>query len=88
MGVNELTRASILEAVLAERERQDFLYGDKNLNNTDSDWFVILGEEMGEAAKDIQDNEREHMFIEVIQCAAVCFAWAEAYINKEIVVKS
>ena len=85
--VNELTRATVLEAVLGERERQDYLHGDSNLTNTDADWFVILGEEMGEVSKDIQENDREHMFREVIECAAVCFAWAEAYLNNEIVLK-
>lgn len=85
--VNELTRAKVLEAVLGERERQDNLHGDSNLNNTDSGWFVILGEEMGEVAKDILEHDREHMYREVIECAAVCFAWAEAFINNEIVLK-
>jgi hypothetical protein len=85
--VNELTRAKVLEAVLGERERQDNLHGDSNLNNTDAGWFVILGEEMGEVAKDILEHDREHMYREVIECAAVCFAWAEAFINNEIVLK-
>ena len=85
--VNELTRAKVLEAVLGERERQDYLHGDSNLTNTDADWFVILGEEMGETAKDIIEHDREHMFREVVECAAVCFAWAEAFINNEIVLK-
>ena len=78
---NEITR------VLGERERQDYLHGDSNLNNTDADWFVILGEEVGEVAKDILEHDREHMFREVIECAAVCFAWAEAFINNEVVLK-
>jgi|TARA_R110000824_G_C14746029_1_gene628010 hypothetical protein len=84
---NEITRAKVLEAVLGERERQDYLHGDSNLNNTDADWFVILGEEVGEVAKDILEHDREHMFREVIECAAVCFAWAEAFINNEVVLK-
>lgn len=85
--VNETTRAQVLEAVLGERERQDYLHGDNNLMKTDSDWYVILGEEYGEVAKDILEYDRPHMFREVIECAAVCFAWAEAYLNDEIVLK-
>ena len=79
--MNEMTRAKILEAVLSERERQDERWGDQT-NNTDLEWMSILTEEIGEVAKDVNEQRIAGMFAELIQCAAVCFAWSEAYINR------
>ena len=79
--MNEMTRAKILEAVLSERERRDERWGDQT-NNTDLEWMSILTEEIGEVAKDVNDQRIAGMFEELIQCAAVCFAWSEAYINR------
>ena len=79
--MNEMTRAKILEAVLSERERHDERWGDQT-NNTDLEWMSILTEEIGEVAKDVNDQRIAGMFEELIQCAAVCFAWSEAYINR------
>ena len=79
--MNEMTRAKILEAVLSERERQDERWGDQT-DNTDLEWMSILTEEIGEVAKDVNDQRIAGMFEELIQCAAVCFAWSEAYINR------
>ena len=42
----------------------------------------ILTEEIGEVAKDVNDQRMAGMFEELIQCAAVCFAWSEAFINR------
>tara|TARA_Y100000593_G_C4223400_1_gene293101 strand:- start:67 stop:354 length:288 start_codon:yes stop_codon:yes gene_type:complete len=78
---NEITRMNILEAVLAERERQDKKWGDQTFNS-DEHWTVILTEEIGEVAREVYEGRSAGMFEEVIQCAAVCFAWAEAYINR------
>jgi NTP pyrophosphatase (non-canonical NTP hydrolase) len=79
--MSEITRAKILEAVLSERERQDERWGDQT-HNTDLEWISILTEEVGEVAKDVNDHRMAGMFEEIIQCAAVCFAWSEAYINR------
>lgn len=79
--MSEITRAKILEAVLSERERQDKRWGDQTYN-TDLQWISILTEEVGEVAKDVNDLRLAGMFEEIIQCAAVCFAWAESYINR------
>ena len=78
---SELPRAQVLEAVLVERERQDEKWGDQTFN-TDERWTVILTEEVGEVAREVYEKRSAGMFEEVIQCAAVCFAWAEAYINR------
>ena len=68
-------------AVLGEREKQDFKWGDQT-RNSDQLWTVILTEELGEVAREVYENNPPAMFKEIIQCAAVCFAWAEAYLNR------
>ena len=79
---SEVPRAQVLEAVLAERERQDKKWGDQTFN-TDDRWTVILTEEVGEVAREVYEKGSAGMFEEVIQCAAVCVAWAEAYLNRK-----
>jgi len=77
----ELTRATVLEQVLAERESQDLKWGDQTLNS-DEHWTVILTEELGEVAREVYEKNESDMYSEIIQCAAVCFAWAEAVNNR------
>ena len=74
---NEISRAVVLEAVLAERERQDGMYGDQ-IGHTDEYWNVIATEENGEVARAIWEQDDVQMYNEIIQCCAVYFAWAEA----------
>jgi len=82
MGVSaELARAKVLEEVLTERERQDLKWGDQTFNS-DEHWTVILTEELGEVAREVYEGNEPNMYEEIIQCAAVCFAWAEAYNNR------
>ena len=51
----ELTRAGVLEQVLAERESQDLKWGDQTLNS-DEHWTVILTEELGEVAREVYET--------------------------------
>ena len=46
---NEVARAKVLEAVLAERERQVALWG-RQLHHPDYWWYIIASEEHGEVA--------------------------------------
>ena len=46
---NEVARANVLEAVLAERERQVELWG-RQLHHPDYWWYIIASEEHGEVA--------------------------------------
>ena len=71
------SRMVILEAVLAERERQDNLWGDQS-HHSDAWWNVIATEENGEVARAIYEKDVKHMYEEIIQACAVYFAWAEA----------
>ena len=74
---NEMSRAIVLEKVLAERERQDTMYGNQS-GHSDEYWNVIATEENGEVARAIWEKDNDHMYDEIIQACAVYFAWAEA----------
>jgi len=71
--------------ILNELERQELKWGHQDHN--EPDWFVILGEEVGEVAraifechgKELNENYRE----ELIQVAAVCMAALENYDRKQ-----
>ena len=78
----EVARAVVLEDILAEREFQDNKWGDQ-VNNTNELWNVIATEEVGEAAREIYEHG-DNLYTEVIQCAAVYMAWAEALHRNEV----
>ena len=79
--VNEPARMTVLEAVLAERERQDGLWGDQS-NHSDAWWNVIAGEENGEVARAVYEQNVPQAYLEIIQACAVYFAWAEAILRR------
>jgi len=79
---NELARMTVLEAVLAERERQDSLWGDQS-DHSDAWWNVIAGEENGEVARAVYERNVPQAYLEIIQACAVYFAWAEAILERE-----
>tara|TARA_Y100000310_G_scaffold70845_1_gene66603 strand:+ start:5999 stop:6247 length:249 start_codon:yes stop_codon:yes gene_type:complete len=78
---NESARMTVLEAVLAERERQDGLWGDQS-NHSDAWWNVIAGEENGEVARAVYEQNVPQAYLEIIQACAVYFAWAEAILRR------
>ena len=77
MSEIEVARAKVVENVLAERERQDSIWGDQK-DNTDDTWALIALEELGEVAKDINETKLGSAYTEIIQVAAVMVAWAES----------
>ena len=77
----EVTRMKVLEAVLAERERQVELWG-RQLTHPDYWWYIIASEEHGEVATAIYDKDGENLMQEIIQTCAVYFAWAEAILSR------
>tara|TARA_R110002020_G_scaffold284230_3_gene499798 strand:+ start:4242 stop:4502 length:261 start_codon:yes stop_codon:yes gene_type:complete len=77
---NESARIQVLESVLAERERQDQLWGKQN--HPDAWWNVIASEEHGEVAREVYEKNEPKLLIEVIQACAVYFAWAEAILTR------
>jgi hypothetical protein len=79
---NYASRASVLEAVLEERDRQDKLWGSQR-QHSDAWWNVIASEENGEVAREVYEDNQDKLFIELIQACAVYFAWAEAVHERE-----
>ena len=78
---SELARAKVLEAVLAERERQVSLWG-RQTHHPDYWWYVIASEEHGEVATAIYEQDGENLMTEIVQTCAVYFAWAEAILER------
>jgi len=70
------SRVIVLEALVAERERQEQRYGMQNHAN--NFWNVIASKKVGDVAHQIQEQNDSSLFIEVVQTCAVYFAWAEA----------
>lgn len=67
----------LFDQITEERQRQDKKWGRNFPDRTDFQWLTILTEEVGEAAKAINDGDEENLLEEVIQCAAVCLSWLE-----------
>jgi len=86
MSEIEVARAMVLENVLAERERQDSIWGDQR-DNTDNMWALIALEELGEVAKDVNDIKLGSAYTEIIQVAAVMVAWAESLRRRGVMTK-
>jgi NTP pyrophosphatase (non-canonical NTP hydrolase) len=63
----------ILRAIIEERQRQDKLHPANNIK----DYLTILVEEVGEVAAALQGEGI--LTEELIQVAAVCIRWIEAY---------
>ena len=77
----EITRAEVLHSLLAERERQDSLWGAQT-KNSDVKWLNITSRIIHKMF-DIVDEEdsQDILYSEVIQGASLLMAWAE-YIRK------
>lgn len=74
----------VLDAIIAERQRQDEKWGEQN--HVEPLWATILGEEFGEVCRaslaieavGLNDSALvEHLRSELIQVAAVAVAWVE-----------
>jgi NTP pyrophosphatase (non-canonical NTP hydrolase) len=85
-----LRQHDILSAIVAERARQEhlkatghFTYTCADVEMSDADCFLVLGEEVGEVARAVleQDSVSAHpgtdLCKELTQVAAVCVAWLE-----------
>ena len=66
----------IFDLIYQERMRQDNIWGwPRQLS--DLLWYCILGEEVGEVARAILEDDRENLKEELVQVAAVCVAHLE-----------
>lgn len=41
--------------------------------------YRVLGEEVGEVARALNERDWDNVPVELIQCAAVCLAWVMSY---------
>lgn len=74
-------RTKIINDIHQERSRQDYLHPDKL---SISDRYVTLGEEMGEVSTAIQNDDKENLYQELIQVAAVAVRMAEQVIKEDV----
>lgn len=79
--MNSLAKA--LNAVVAERIRQEKLWGEQTLPLPA--WLAILAEEFGEVAKEVNNYHGDYSRIreELSHVAAVAVQWIEAIDRKE-----
>jgi len=63
--------------VRQELQRQESKWGKQN--HSQAEWFVILGEEVGEVARAIFEKDGDNYSDELVQVAAVCMAALENY---------
>ncbi len=75
-----MKRLDIFMEVIKERRRQDEKWGPENVLQTESNAvrMTVLTEEVGEVAKAILEGDFSGMKTELIQVAAVVFAWLES----------
>jgi len=73
-----LTQESVVKQVLAERKRQDQLFGSQ-WHRTRAEWLSILMEEVGEAAQASNDGDTKHFAEEMVQVAALAIAILEGH---------
>lgn len=74
-------RDPIHSAVDDERRRQDEKWGWPNAGLASDNVYkkvAILAEEMGEVANAVLEGDHENLKVELVQVAAVCFAWLES----------
>lgn len=85
------TNSYIQILVTQERNRQDRKWGEQN--HDPFIWNAILGEEIGEAANAILEEKfntgpghnHDHIAVELIQSAAVIFAFLECLNRHELI---
>tara|TARA_R110001583_G_scaffold30786_2_gene106020 strand:+ start:98 stop:358 length:261 start_codon:yes stop_codon:yes gene_type:complete len=76
LNKEDLVGVTILEAILAEKERQVKVYGEQN--HDDSWWNLITTDKNGDVVKEIFKQSDTKLFIELVELAATYFSWAES----------
>ncbi len=72
-------RGRVVAAVEAERNRQDGLWGPvEGLTHSQDRWYALVAEEIGEAAKALNEGDTPQMMVELVQAAATIYSWLES----------
>jgi len=70
--------------VVEERARQDARFGRPAVRlESPAEWLVILVEEVGEVAVEVQGEDTGALVGELVQVAAVAIAFAESLVGGE-----
>lgn len=76
-------RKLVLERVSAERDRQEEIFGHQTEAGrwaiSPTEKLAVLSEEVGEVSKALCNGEANGVREELLQVAAVCVRWAEAF---------
>lgn len=80
--VNQTT-TYLVDAILAERDRQIRKFGSKGENLNATAWLTILAEEFGEVATAVREGDSDNYAEELVQVAAVAIAALEDYYQRE-----
>ena len=73
----------IIQKIINERARQDFLWGNSEVQSLDR-WIVLLLEEIGEVARAHIENDSDNLEEELIQVASLSIKILEKIYNNEI----
>ena len=68
-----ITKQAFHDLIQVERDNQIELWGHQQ--HSDEKWMNIIVEELGEAAKAINDDNEEGILEETVQVAALLEAW-------------
>lgn len=69
----KITKQAYYDLIQIERNAQDEKWGEQNHPN--ERWFAISGEEFGEIAKAVVENDDINLLPEIVQLAAVLENW-------------
>ena len=68
LNKKDLIGMGVLEAILAEKERQTKIYGEQN--HDDSWWNLLLTQKHGKVTEEIFGYSDTKLFIEIVQTCA------------------
>jgi len=84
MTMAQVRREMVLACISLERDAQDRKWGAPPfIGRTHPEWLAILSEEHGEAAMEAVElhfgrkESQAELWVELVQCAAVCVSWLE-----------
>ena len=73
---NKSVGIGVLEAILAEKEKQIKVYGQQD--HDDAWWNLITTDKNGDVVKEIFKQSDTKLFIELVEVAATYLSWAES----------
>ena len=69
----KITKKGFYDLIQIERDNQDAKWGEQH--HTDEKWALIILEELGEAAKALNDGDEANFLAEIVQVSALIENW-------------